>query len=443
MRNLIRNITPLQIIVIAAMIILAATIVFGAHHGLFIASIVPLTLDGLEAVAIDLKQKQSDVVSLGDSLKQMQIEIKSKLEGQEKVSVSLKEQIDLALTKFNGLPEQIKELEQRMVQAKKEPDREKSWGEQFVEGAAYKSAINAGSFGSNRFSIGHSVKQVTSTEAGGMIRSLRETEVVNLLRERRVMRDLLRTIPINTSSVDYPVQSTRTNNAAPVAEAAAKPYSEYAWSSATVVVRTIAHLAKITRQAMDDAPRLMGEIDAELRYGLGYIEERQFLYGDNTGQNLNGIVPQAAAWAAPVGYADSMATRLDVLRLAALQASLTLLPADGMVLNETDWALIELTKNANGDYIFARPQGTVSPSMWGLPVVVTPAMILGDFLVGPFKLGATVYDRMGVEVLISTENDKDFENNLATIRAEERVALAVKRPDNFITGTFDDAIAAL
>ena len=126
-----------------------------------------------------------------------------------------------------------------------------------------------------------------------------------------------------------------------------------------------------------------------------------------------------------------------------LQNSIALLPADGIVLHEIDWADIELTKTTDGAYLFANPQGNVDSRMWGLPVVATPAMTAGDFLVGAFKMGATVYDRMAVEVLISTENVDDFEKNLATMRAEERVAIAVKRPQAFTKGTFTTAITAL
>ena len=53
---------------------------------------------------------------------------------------------------------------------------------------------------------------------------------------------------------------------------------------------------------------------------------------------------------------------------------------------------------------------------------------------GAFSLAAQIFDRMGIEVLISTENDKDFENNMVTIRAEERLAFAVYRPEAFVTG---------
>jgi HK97 family phage major capsid protein len=57
------------------------------------------------------------------------------------------------------------------------------------------------------------------------------------------------------------------------------------------------------------------------------------------------------------------------------------------------------------------------------------------FLVGAFKL-QTLYDRMAPEVLISSENVDDFEKNLYTMRCEERIALAVKRPQALIYGDF-------
>lgn len=443
MKNYLRSMSSMQIGAMLALIMLTAFFFIAglndAAAGVIMAS--PLVATPIEALAEQFKTATSEVKALGDDLRGMQTELATKTSTGERVSTELKESVDKALTAFNGFKGQLTELEQKMsARGNGAPEREKSWGEQFIEGASYKGASDRGN---RRGTISQEVKQVTSTAAGGLIRSYRETDVVNLMRERRVVRDLLRTVPVNTSSVDYAVQTTRTNAAAPVAEAAAKPYSDFAWDSETVVVRTLAHLAKITRQAMDDAPRLMGEIDSEMRYGLGYVEERQFLYGTGVGQNLHGIIPQATAYAKPVGYVDALGSRIDVLRLAMLQASLALLPADGIVLNELDWCLIELTKTTDGAYLFSNPQGAVSARMWGLPVVATPAMDADDFLVGNFQMGATVYDRMGVEVLISTENSDDFEKNLATVRAEERVAIAVKRPGAFITGTFAAAVADL
>ncbi|MNN35085.1 Phage capsid family protein [compost metagenome] len=67
-------------------------------------------------------------------------------------------------------------------------------------------------------------------------------------------------------------------------------------------------------------------------------------------------------------------------------------------------------------------------------MVATQAMTQNDFLVGAFKLGAQIFDRMEIEVLISTENGDDFEKNMATIRAEERLAFAIYRDEAFVTG---------
>lgn len=451
MKNYIRT-NPYQLALALTVFAFVCACLLAGHYTAA-ALIAPVAAADLEELAGEMKNTVKGFNDARKEIKEAHDEITRKMNEQgTTISQKLKDEIDKVLTewntKFAGVQGELSSLEQKMVtRGNESAKQEKSWGEQFVEGAQFKSRSESGSVSSYRGTIGHEVKQVTSAAAGGLIRSMRETEIVSLLRERRVVRDLLRTVPIQTSSVDYPTQTTRTNAAAPVAESGAKPYSDYAWSSASAVVRTLAHLTKITRQALDDAPRLVGEIDSEMRYGLGFVEERQFLYGTGVGQNLLGIIPQATVFAVPAGFALRPATpgvtKIDVLRVAMLQNSLALLPADGIVLHEIDWTDIELTKTTDGGYLFSQPQGSVEPRMWALPVVSTPAMVAGDFLVGSFKLGATVYDRMGVEVLISTENADDFEKNLATMRAEERVAIAVKRPQAFTTGTFTAAITAL
>jgi HK97 family phage major capsid protein len=405
----------------------------------------PAALADIEELANGLKTSRESFDAAHKEVKEAQKEILTKMGEGTKITDELKAQIDKLLTdfgaKFDGVKAQLGDVEQKMVAAQERHEPEvKSWGQQVVESTDVKAALEQGS----RFvgTMRAEVKTVDSAATGGLMpRPFHDAEIVSLLRERRVVRDLLTSIKVSTSSVDYATQTTRTNNAAPVAEAAAKPYSDYAWGSATAVVRVLAHLAKITRQAMDDVPRLMGEIDSEMRYGLGFVEERQILFGNGTGQNLNGIMPQATAFALPSGFVRrNGTTKLDVLRIAMLQNSVALLPADGIVLNDVDWADIELTKTSDGAYLFANPQGTVSPRLWSLPIVTTPAMTADNFLVGNFTMGATIYDRMAVEVLISTENVDDFEKNMATMRCEERIALAVKRALAFTKGTFSTAI---
>jgi HK97 family phage major capsid protein len=112
------------------------------------------------------------------------------------------------------------------------------------------------------------------------------------------------------------------------------------------------------------------------------------------------------------------------------------------VLHPSDWADIELTKTDNGQYLFTNPQNGNEPRLWRLPVVDTQAMTLDNFLVGAFKLGAQIFDREDANVEISTEDQDNFIKNLVTIRAEERLALAVYRPESFVKGAFTTALAS-
>ena len=350
------------------------------------------------------------------------------------LSTDTKKSVDEALTGINVLREQLTQVEQKMATKPGGGKETKSYGEQLVDSEKFAQFKSNGFQGSARFEL----KAITATQANAV--SDRDLDVpVGLPKRPFTIRDLLTVVPTDSGSIDYAKQTTRTNNAAPVAEGATKPTSAYAWSIVNAPVRTIAHLAKITRQAMDDAKQLRGEVEQEMRYGLKLAEEDELLNGDGTGQHLTGLVPNASAFDPAITLASP--TKIDILRLAMLQAELAFYAADGHVLNPADWAEIELSKDGNDRYLFASPQGLAGPRMWGLPVVSTPAMTLGDFLTGGFKL-QTLYDRMAPEVLIASENADDFEKNLYTMRCEERLALAIKRAAAMVTDTFEDAITA-
>ena len=76
------------------------------------------------------------------------------------------------------------------------------------------------------------------------------------------------------------------------------------------------------------------------------------------------------------------------------------------------------------------------PRLWGLRVRENWSMPAGKFLVGGFSTGARIWDREQANVVISTEDRDNFVKNMLTIRAEERIALAITRPDAFVYGDF-------
>ncbi|KAB2764782.1 phage major capsid protein [Brucella anthropi] len=295
-----------------------------------------------------------------------------------------------------------------------------------------------GAKGSVRVVVKNAITSATGS-AGALIVPERDTEIVGMPKRQMTIRQLLSVGPTTSNSIEYARMVTRTNNAAATAETAQKPESNYVWEQDDAPVRTIAHWVPVSRQAMDDIPQLESEIDGELRYGLDLVEEAEILKGDGTGQHLHGLVPQATAYANP-GVTVINPTKIDILRLAILQASLAEYPADGIVLHPTDWADIELTKDGENRYIFANVIQLAGPQLWGRPVIGTQAMDLDEFLVGAFRTAAKIWDRMDIEVLISSEDRDNFIKNMLTVRAEKRLALAVKRPGALVTGDFTTAL---
>jgi HK97 family phage major capsid protein len=74
--------------------------------------------------------------------------------------------------------------------------------------------------------------------------------------------------------------------------------------------------------------------------------------------------------------------------------------------------------------------------LWGLQVVVSNSMPAGQFVVGDFRNGAMLLDRMASTVEVSTEHADFFTRNLIAVRCEERVALLTFAPWAFVKGSF-------
>jgi HK97 family phage major capsid protein len=278
---------------------------------------------------------------------------------------------------------------------------------------------------------------ITSAPAsGGAVAFIdrRNSDPTMLPRQRLTIRDLVAPGSTAGNLVQYPRQTVRNLNANVVSEGALKPESEIAFEMVDAPTRTIAHHTKASRQVWDDAPLLKSAVDGELTYGLQIKEEQELLFGDNTGQHLHGIIPQATAY--ETGRNAVGDTRFDTLAHALAQSEVALLPATGVVLNNDDLEALKVIKDSEGRYIGGGPFGPPITSIWGRPAVGTPAIDAGEFLVGAFRDGAQVFDRETVNVMISSENEDDFIRNLLTVLCEERLAFAVRRPQAFVHGEF-------
>lgn len=386
----------------------------------------------LEQLAQEFKKQVDEVKGIAE-------DFKGKREHGDKIAEGAKQAADEAITKLNELKARVDEVEQKAARRPNEQNEEqKSLGRQFVESDQFKSLTgSAGQRGKANLEIKATITSANTNAAGSAGDLVQTTRIAGIIAppdRRMTIRDLLMPGRMDGNALEYVKETGFTNNAGMVAEGALKPQSDLKFDLVSTTAKVIAHHMKASRQILDDASQLQSYIDGRLRYGLAFKEEQQILNGDGTGQNLLGIIPQASAYVRPAGVIPSSETIIDTLRYAMLQAILAEFPASGHVLNPIDWTSIETLKDTTGQYIIGNPQGTLSPTLWGLPVVATQAITAGKFLTGAFSMGAQIFDRWLSRVEVATENEDDFVKNLVTILAEERLALAVYRPEAFVYG---------
>ncbi|EJD6709282.1 MAG: phage major capsid protein [Serratia marcescens] len=359
------------------------------------------------------------------------------------LSAATKDSVDKMATELNALKAAEKtlkaavgDLEQHVAQMPLNRAAEvvQSVGQQVISAEALKD-FASGIQASQRLSIPVKATLISTDVPGQIVAPQRLPGIDTAPKQRLFIRDLISPGTTGSSTIFWVQQTGFTNKAAAVPENTQKPYSDIQFAEKITPVRTLAHMFKASKQILDDFSQLQSTIDVEMRYGLKYVEEQEILFGDGTGVHLEGIMPQASKYKAE--FEVAMQNGIDDLRLAMLQAQLARFPATGHVLHFIDWAKIELIKDTLGRYILANPAALTGPTLWGLPVVATESSaFLGKFLTGAFSAGAQLFDREEANVVISTENADDFEKNMISIRCEERVALAVKRPEAFVTGAF-------
>lgn len=342
-----------------------------------------------------------------------------------------------------GLQDRLQEVEQKLARrfSANDPVDLKSAGEELSDSEDFKSLQTRGR-GIAR--IGRkAVTNITSLASGtgGVGVGIQPTRVPGVVAEPErqfVIRDLIMPGRTSSNAIEFVQESGFQNMAAVQAtEGAAKAQSDISFALKTTNVVTIAHWFRASKQVLSDIPLLQSYINGRAIYGLKYKEEEQIIAGNGVAGNLLGLIPQAAAFNNALRKTGD--TKIDTLRRAILQVRIAEYRASAIALNPVDWADIELTKDANGSYIWVNVQEGGAQRLWKLPVVDSNAVPEGEFLVGAMNIAAQVFDREEAAVEVSTEDGDNFRTNMVTIRAEERLALAVYREESFVHGEFDAA----
>ncbi len=359
--------------------------------------------------------------------------IKEAVEGGEKSADDLEEAIKAVKTAQQNVDaadeadKLIKSLgTQEEKSEKEEKEMAKTLGENFIE------TIKSMEVG-KRFDISApSFKAATSTQASpaGAVdfATAFDKNVVEAARVQLTVRDLFAAENISGSTLVYLVEGAIEGAPAVTAEGAKKPQIHFADPTPkTVSLAKVACHIKESDEYINDYPFLASAINGRLLYELGLVEQNK-LVTDLIG--TSGIQSDSTSW-----VAASTATDIaDLILKAAMDVQDgSGFAADAIMMNPADWYSLRIAKaSGTGEYFGGGFFGAQNvPNLWGIPVCVTTSIAAGKIMVGAFKTCGSVVQNGGVSVEAVNTNEDDFVKNLMTIRAEERLALAVRRPAGF------------
>ena len=164
--------------------------------------------------------------------------------------------------------------------------------------------------------------------------------------------------------------------------------------------------------------------------------EDQALSGSGAGGNLSGLITEATAFADTSPTVASQ-NNLGRIRSAIRQLQEANYEPTHLVLNPTDWYYLEVARVTAGTddrYVWANPQNAGDRRLWGVPVIVTNTISTGTYLIGDFNQ-AMLFEKGGISFQAAYQDGDNFKQNMVTLRAETRCALAVKRTEAFVTGS--------
>lgn len=272
------------------------------------------------------------------------------------------------------------------------------------------------------------------SEGAGLIQPDVQAGILPILTQPLTIAQLMASGTTSSSLVRYLVESVQTNGAAGVPESGQKPESALEFDATDEPVKKIATFLPVTDEMIEDVPALQSYVNGRLSLFVRQEEERQLLNGAG-GDEIVGLISRI-----PAGNLNLVSTVADMPQAADhIMAAITkirvaFLEADAIVVNPLDWEMIATLKDSQGRYIGTNPfAGESSPRLWGKPVVVTQAMDQGTALVGAFRTAAQIYRRGGLSLEASNSHADFFQHNKTAIRCEERLALAVYRPQAFAT----------
>jgi len=266
---------------------------------------------------------------------------------------------------------------------------------------------------------------------------------LSVQRDLNIM-DVLPSITIQQQSYLYVEETTFTNNAAFRAEAGSLAESAFALTQRTITPHSVGTLLPVTREQLDDEMAVRQYLNQRLGYSVRRKIEDDIVDGATGDPGLGGgfltrtgIGEQAKGTGANADD-NSMITLFKAQTKVRVDAEE---PATAYIVHPNDWQEMYLTVASTKEWLFGMPsQGNTGMTgmgarIWGLPVVLSTGMTENTALVGAFSSQASLIERQGIMIEVTSTHGDNFAKLIETFRAYCRIGLAVYRPAAFVKAT--------
>lgn len=261
--------------------------------------------------------------------------------------------------------------------------------------------------------------------------------------------DLFRRVPVSTEFVKYREEDIVTRDAQVVIACATSTHlTKQTWRVRTVQIVKIRDFVDVCIDMMDDYDFVTAEIENLVQTSVKLLEDSEILLG--TGDILsidqiasifdaaNPLAPFTGAFTFPTIAELTGSMKAQIFTFGAQNSW----EADTILMNYNDYVRFQHSKNAEGDYLLPNFVSTGEAILNGMNVVTSPLVAPNTLFVFDSTRGV-ILDRQGVDVTMSYENNDNFEHEVVTIKAVERIQFHVATIEQNAFMKCDDIALAL
>lgn len=249
-----------------------------------------------------------------------------------------------------------------------------------------------------------------------------------------LMKSLFPVQPISTEYLKYNDQETVVRDAKNVAGCASSTHdSKITWQVRTLQISKVRDFVDVCVDMMEDAPFVAGEIENLVATDVALKVDQQLLLGTGVYPELNSVDAVASTFGAGA-YAASIqdATLIDLIKVGAAQISdfgqNNKFMANTVLLNPVDAVKMQLLKDADGNYIVPNWITSDGVNIGAMRVIANQLVPADEMYIFDSSKG-TIFQRRGATVELAFENRENFEKELVTVKAYERLNFRVRNVD--------------